>query len=155
MRNETHQIQTEVLFQVSFCPPAGLRQDYASTSHTATATANATATAGHRRSSFSLHSLRRSEMDLEEEDEEEEDKGYDQLPPPQPRLFGSVQRGGLPHSHTFSSIRDCRRSSIAPQFSLSGLSQYSGPLGLSSETHAAYRNSTGERFTNMFSVGNE
>ncbi|XP_056285981.1 SLAIN motif-containing protein 1a isoform X2 [Pseudoliparis swirei] len=119
-----------------------LRQDYASTSHTATATANATATAGHRRSSFSLHSLRRSEMDLEEEDEEEEDKGYDQLPPPQPRLFGSVQRGGLPHSHTFSSIRDCRRSSIAPQFSLSGLSQYSGPLGLSSETHAAYRNST-------------
>uniref|UniRef100_A0A8C9Y3D5 SLAIN motif family member 1 n=1 Tax=Sander lucioperca TaxID=283035 RepID=A0A8C9Y3D5_SANLU len=83
-----------------------------------------------RSSSFSLNSLRRSDMDLEEEDEDEdEDEGYDQLPPPQPRLFrtGSMQRGGLPHSHTFSSIRDCRRSSITPQFSLSGLSQYSGP----------------------------
>ncbi|TMS06412.1 SLAIN motif-containing protein 1, partial [Larimichthys crocea] len=81
-----------------------LRQDYASTS----------ATASRRSSSFSLHSLRRSEMDLEEEDEE--DEGYDQLPPPQPRLFrtGSMQRGGLPHSHTFSSIRDCRRTSGHP-----------------------------------------
>uniref|UniRef100_A0A3B4TYW9 SLAIN motif family, member 1a n=2 Tax=Seriola dumerili TaxID=41447 RepID=A0A3B4TYW9_SERDU len=111
-----------------------LRQDYASTS--------ATATASRRSSSFSLHSLRRSEMDLEEEDEE--DEGYDQLPPPQPRLFrtGSMQRGSLPHSHTFSSIRDCRRSSTTPQFSLSGLSQYSGPSSLTTETHAAYRNST-------------
>ncbi|XP_019112901.1 SLAIN motif-containing protein 1a isoform X1 [Larimichthys crocea] len=109
-----------------------LRQDYASTS----------ATASRRSSSFSLHSLRRSEMDLEEEDEE--DEGYDQLPPPQPRLFrtGSMQRGGLPHSHTFSSIRDCRRTSATPQFSLSGLSQYSGPSSLTTETHTAYRNST-------------
>ncbi|XP_042350734.1 SLAIN motif-containing protein 1a [Plectropomus leopardus] len=111
-----------------------LRQDYASTSQTATAS--------RRSSSFSLNSLRRSEMDLEEEDEE--DEGYDQLPPPQPRLFrtGSMQRGSLPHSHTFSSIRDCRRSSITPQFSLSGLSQYSGPSSLSTETNTAYRNST-------------
>ncbi|XP_041663651.1 SLAIN motif-containing protein 1a [Cheilinus undulatus] len=109
-----------------------LRQDYASTS----------ATASRRSSSFSLHSLRRSEMDLEEEDEE--DEVYDQLPPPQPRLFrtGSMQRGSLPHSHTFSSIRDCRRSSITPQFSLSGLSQYSGPSSLTTDTHSAYRNST-------------
>ncbi|KAM9347235.1 SLAIN motif-containing protein 1a [Symphorus nematophorus] len=109
-----------------------LRQDYASTS----------ATASRRSSSFSLHSLRRSEMDLEEEDEE--DEGYDQLPPPQPRLFrtGSMQRGSLPHSHTFSSIRDCRRSSTTPQFSLSGLSQYSGPSSLTTETHTAYRSST-------------
>ncbi|CAJ1079725.1 SLAIN motif-containing protein 1a [Xyrichtys novacula] len=109
-----------------------LRQDYASTS----------ATVSRRSSSFSLHSLRRSEMDLEEEDEE--DEVYDQLPPPQPRLFrtGSMQRGSLPHSHTFSSIRDCRRSSITPQFSLSGLSQYSGPSSLTTETHTAYRNST-------------
>ncbi len=120
------------------CHPAGLRQDYASTS----------ATASRRSSSFSLHSLRRSEMDLEEEDEE--DEGYDQLPPPQPRLFrtGSMQRGSLPHSHTFSSIRDCRRTSTTPQFSLSGLSQYSGPSSLSTETHTAYRSSTGECFTN-------
>ncbi|KAM9850547.1 SLAIN motif-containing protein 1a [Aulostomus maculatus] len=109
-----------------------LRQDYASTS----------ATASRRSSSFSIHSLRRSEMDLEEEDEE--DEGYDQLPPPQPRLFrtGSMQRGSLPHSHTFSSIRDCRRSSTASQFSLSGLSQYSGNASLTMDTHSAYRNST-------------
>ncbi|XP_034429969.1 SLAIN motif-containing protein 1a isoform X2 [Hippoglossus hippoglossus] len=110
-----------------------LRQDYATTS----------STASRRSSSFSLHSIRRSEMDLEEEDEEE-DEGYDQLPPPQPRLFrtGSMQRGGLPHSHTFSSIRDCRRTSTTPQFSLSGLSQYSGPCSLSTELQMAYRNST-------------
>ncbi|XP_034549985.1 SLAIN motif-containing protein 1a [Notolabrus celidotus] len=109
-----------------------LRQDYASTS----------ATVSRRSSSFSLHSLRRSEMDLEEEDEE--DEVYDQLPPPQPRLFrtGSMQRGSLPHSHTFSSIRDCRRSSITPQFSLSGLSQYSGPTSLTTDSHTVYRNST-------------
>ncbi|KAM6934390.1 SLAIN motif-containing protein 1a [Xenentodon cancila] len=110
-----------------------LRQDYASTS----------ATAGRRSSSFSLHSLRRSEMDLEEEEDEEEE-GYDQLPPPQPRLFrtGSMQRGSLPHSHTFSSIRDCRRSSNTPQFSLSGFSQFSGPSSLIPETHTAYRTSS-------------
>ncbi|KAM8855147.1 SLAIN motif-containing protein 1a isoform 2-T2 [Spinachia spinachia] len=126
-----------------------LRQDYASTSNTATAT--------RRRSSFSLHSLRRSEMDLEEEDE---DEGYDQLPPPQPRLFGagSMQRGGLPHSHTFSSIRDCRRSPIAPQLSLSGLSQYSAPLSLTTEAHTTYRNSTvpspGQLTQRVQSVGN-
>ncbi|XP_076730943.1 SLAIN motif-containing protein 1a isoform X2 [Maylandia zebra] len=111
-----------------------LRQDYASTS--------ATATASRRSSSFSLHTLRRSQMDLEEEDEE--DEGYDQLPPPQPRLFrtGSMQRGSLPHSHTFSSFRDCRRSSTTHQFSLSGHSQYSGPSSLITETQTVYTNST-------------
>ncbi|XP_040924722.1 SLAIN motif-containing protein 1a isoform X3 [Betta splendens] len=108
-----------------------LRQDYASTS----------ATVSRRSSTFSLHSLRRSEMDLEEEDEE--DEGYDQLPPPQPRLFrtASMQRGGLPHSHTFSSMRDCRSSLAAPQFSLSGLPPSSGPSGVTTETYASYRNS--------------
>ncbi|XP_034043101.1 SLAIN motif-containing protein 1a isoform X2 [Thalassophryne amazonica] len=109
-----------------------LRQDYASTS----------ATTSRRSSSFSIQSLRCSQLDLEEEDEEHQ--GYDQLPPPQPRLFrtGSMQRGGLPHSHTFSSIRDCRRSSSSPQYSLSGLSQYSGSSSLTTETHTVYRNST-------------
>uniref|UniRef100_A0A3B5MKV9 SLAIN motif family, member 1a n=1 Tax=Xiphophorus couchianus TaxID=32473 RepID=A0A3B5MKV9_9TELE len=104
-----------------------LRQDYASTS--------TSATAGRRSSSFSLHSLRRCELDLEEE--EEEDEGYDQLPPPQPRLFrtGSMQRGSMSHSHTFSSFRDCRRTSAGPQFSLSGLSQLSGPSSLITDTH--------------------
>ncbi|XP_077393665.1 SLAIN motif-containing protein 1a isoform X2 [Festucalex cinctus] len=109
-----------------------LRQDYASTS----------ATVSRRCSSFSLNSLRRSDVDLEEDDEEDEDEGYDQLPPPQPRLFrtGSVQRGGLPHSHTFSSFRDCRRSSTASTFSLGGLAPYTGAASLSGETQTAYRN---------------
>lgn len=108
-----------------------LRQDYASTS----------STTSRRSSTFSIHSLRRSEMDLEEEDEEEE--GYDQLPPPQPRLFRteSMQRAGLPHSHTFSSIRDCRRSNIS-QFSLNGLSHFSGPSSLTTESPTVPSNST-------------
>uniref|UniRef100_A0A673CZ48 SLAIN motif family, member 1a n=1 Tax=Sphaeramia orbicularis TaxID=375764 RepID=A0A673CZ48_9TELE len=119
----------------AICPPVGLRQDFASTS--------ASATASRRSSSFSLHSLRRSEMDLEEEDEE--DEGYDQLPPPQPRLFrtGSMQRAGLPHSHTFASIRDCRRTSAAPQYSLSGLSQYSGPTSLTTPSIQSFDSSNG------------
>lgn len=109
-----------------------LRQDYASTS----------STTSRRSSTFSLHSLRRSEMDLEEEDEE--DESYDQLPPPQPRLFrtGSMQRTGLPHSHTFSSIRDCRRSTFSSQFSLNGLSQFSGPSSLKTESPTMSSNST-------------
>ncbi|KAG9349544.1 hypothetical protein JZ751_027991 [Albula glossodonta] len=96
-----------------------LRQDYASTSTSASAC--------RRSSSFSFHSGRRgvvNELDVEEDDEE-----YDQLPPPQPRLArtGPLQRS-LSHSHTFSSIRDCRRSPSAPQY-LSSLSfqQYSSP----------------------------
>lgn len=133
----THsEVQVRVSPQIKalICHPVGLRQDYASTS----------ATAGRRSSSFSLNSFRRSEMDLEEEDEE--DEGYDQLPPPQPRLFrtGSMQRGSLPHSHTFSSMRDCKRTSALPQFSLSGLSQCTGPSSLTAETHSVYRMSTGE-----------
>lgn len=114
---------------------AGLRQDFASTS--------STAPSSRRRSSFSLQSLRRHDLDLEEEDEE--DESYDQLPPPQPRLFrtGSMQRVSLPHSHTFSSIRDCRRISATPHYSHSGLSQFSGPSSLITEAHTAYRSSTG------------
>ncbi|XP_062313583.1 SLAIN motif-containing protein 1a isoform X1 [Osmerus eperlanus] len=114
-----------------------LRQEYASTS----------ATISRRSSSFSLHSLRRSEMDLEEEEEDEEE-GYDQLPPPQPQLFrsGSMQRGSLPHSHTFSSIRESvRRSPSSHQYSLSGLSQHhlsSGPSSLTTDTHMGYRHTS-------------
>ncbi|KAM8858151.1 SLAIN motif-containing protein 1a isoform 3-T3 [Synchiropus picturatus] len=127
-----------------------LRQDCASTS----------ASASRRSSSFSLNSLRRSEMDLEEEDED--DEGYDQLPPPQPRLFrtSSMQHGSLRHSHTFSSIRDCRRSSASSQFSLSGLSGYSSgsSFGLNAETPASYRSSAvpspGQLTQRVQSVGN-
>lgn len=132
----TVQARIFIRIKVSIPSPLGLRQDYASTS----------ATAGRRSSSFSLHSLRRCELDLEEEDEE--DEGYDQLPPPQPRLFhtGSMQRGSMSHSHTFSSFRDCRRTPAGPQFSLSGLSQLSGPSSLIADTHTAYRSGTGECF---------
>uniref|UniRef100_A0A8C1L0U9 SLAIN motif family, member 1b n=1 Tax=Cyprinus carpio TaxID=7962 RepID=A0A8C1L0U9_CYPCA len=72
-----------------------LRQDYASTS----------CSVNRRSASFSFQFSQRSDSHLDEEEEEDED--YGQLPPPQPRLSraGPLQRS-LPHSHTFSSIRD-------------------------------------------------
>ncbi|KAI9531986.1 hypothetical protein NQZ68_036348 [Dissostichus eleginoides] len=73
-----------------------LRQDYASTS----------SVLGPRRSqsfTFQLSQLSAG-LGLEEEDEEEDDEDYGLLPPAQPRLTR------LPHSHTFSSVRDWRRS---------------------------------------------
>ncbi|XP_069020430.1 SLAIN motif-containing protein 1-like isoform X6 [Embiotoca jacksoni] len=73
----------------------GLRQDYASMS---------SVLANRRSQSFSFQLSQLSAgPDLEEEDEED-DEDYGLLPPPQPRLTR------LPHSHTFSSIRDWRRS---------------------------------------------
>ncbi|XP_037617630.1 SLAIN motif-containing protein 1-like isoform X5 [Sebastes umbrosus] len=73
----------------------GLRQDYASTS---------SIMANRRSQSFTFQLSQLSAgPDLEEEDEED-DEDYGLLPPPQPRLTR------LPHSHTFSSIRDWRRS---------------------------------------------
>ncbi|XP_070786820.1 SLAIN motif-containing protein 1-like isoform X2 [Enoplosus armatus] len=69
-----------------------LRQDYASTS---------SLLANRRSQSFTFQLS--AGPDLEEEDEED-DEDYGLLPPPQPRLTR------LPHSHTFSSIRDWRRS---------------------------------------------
>lgn len=82
----------------SYLAPPGLRQDLASTS----------SVLANRRSqslTFQLSQLSAG-PDLEEEDEEDEedDEDYGLLPPPQPRLTR------LPHSHTFSSIRDWRRS---------------------------------------------
>ncbi|XP_045915344.1 SLAIN motif-containing protein 1-like [Micropterus dolomieu] len=72
-----------------------LRQDYASTS---------SILASRRSQSFTFQLSQLSAgPDLEEEDEED-DEDYGLLPPPQPRLTR------LPHSHTFSSIRDWRRS---------------------------------------------
>ncbi|XP_008291775.1 SLAIN motif-containing protein 1-like [Stegastes partitus] len=72
-----------------------LRQDYASTS---------SVLASRRSQSFSFQLSQLSAgPDLEEEDEED-DEDYGLLPPPPPRLTR------LPHSHTFSSIRDWRRS---------------------------------------------
>nr|XP_019960223.1 PREDICTED: SLAIN motif-containing protein 1-like isoform X2 [Paralichthys olivaceus] len=75
-----------------------LRQDYASTSSTL---------ANRRSQSFTFQLSQLSAgLDLEEEDEED-DEDYGLLPPPQPRLTR------LPHSHTFSSMRDWRRSTTS------------------------------------------
>ncbi|XP_030012351.1 SLAIN motif-containing protein 1-like isoform X3 [Sphaeramia orbicularis] len=72
-----------------------LRQEFASTS---------SVLANRRSQSFTFQLSQLSAgPDLEEEDEED-DEDYGLLPPPQPRLTR------LPHSHTFSSIREWRRS---------------------------------------------
>ncbi|KAK2889701.1 hypothetical protein Q8A67_015076 [Cirrhinus molitorella] len=83
-----------------------LRQDYASTSSTSSSV-------NRRSASFSFQFGQRCDPHLDEEEDDDED--YGQLPPPQPRLSrsGALQRG-LPHSHTFSSIRDWTRSSTPP-----------------------------------------
>ncbi|XP_058999956.1 SLAIN motif-containing protein 1 isoform X1 [Mustela lutreola] len=86
-----------------------LRQDYASTS----------ASVSRHSSSVSLSSGKKGTCSDQEydrfslEDEEE----FDHLPPPQPRLprCSSFQRG-IPHSQTFSSIRECRRSPSSQYF---------------------------------------
>ncbi|KAM8922686.1 SLAIN motif-containing protein 1 isoform 2-T2 [Lycaon pictus] len=86
-----------------------LRQDYASTS----------ASVSRHSSSVSLSSGKKGTCSDQEydrfslEDEEE----FDHLPPPQPRLprCSPFQRG-IPHSQTFSSIRECRRSPSTQYF---------------------------------------
>ncbi|KAK7155918.1 hypothetical protein R3I93_010554 [Phoxinus phoxinus] len=72
-----------------------LRQDFASSS---------SSSINRRSASFCFQ---RSDSQLDEEEEEEEDE---EMPPPQPRLS---RAGALPHSHTFSSIRDWGLSGAA------------------------------------------
>ncbi|KAM6893436.1 LOW QUALITY PROTEIN: SLAIN motif-containing protein 1-like [Xenentodon cancila] len=72
-----------------------LRQDYASTS---------SVLANRRSQSFTLQLSQLGAGPGLEEEDEEDDEDYGLLPPPQPRL------ARLPHSHTFSSIREWRRS---------------------------------------------
>ncbi|XP_056287259.1 SLAIN motif-containing protein 1-like isoform X2 [Pseudoliparis swirei] len=72
-----------------------LRQDYASTS---------SLLANRHSQSFSFQLSAGPGLD-EEDEEEEDDEDYGLLPPPQPRFTR------LQHSHTFTSIRDWRRSS--------------------------------------------
>ncbi|XP_056315181.1 SLAIN motif-containing protein 1-like [Danio aesculapii] len=74
-----------------------LRQDFASSS---------SSSSSNKRRSFQCGNHSTSHDDDDDDDDDEE---YAQLPPPQPRL----QQRSLPHSHTFSSIRDWRRSSSA------------------------------------------
>uniref|UniRef100_F7C5N5 SLAIN motif family member 1 n=1 Tax=Ornithorhynchus anatinus TaxID=9258 RepID=F7C5N5_ORNAN len=86
-----------------------LRQDYASVSasvsrHSSSASLNAGKKGTCHDQEYDRYSL---------EDEEE----FDHLPPPQPRLprCSPFQRG-IPHSQTFSSIRECRKSPSTQYF---------------------------------------
>ncbi|RMC06938.1 hypothetical protein DUI87_16389 [Hirundo rustica rustica] len=86
-----------------------LRQDYASTS----------ASVSRHTSSVSLHAGKKGTCSDQEDDRYslEDEEEFDHLPPPQPRLTRCTPfQRGIPHSQTFSSIRDCRRSPTSPQF---------------------------------------
>ncbi|XP_042541426.1 SLAIN motif-containing protein 1 isoform X1 [Dipodomys spectabilis] len=86
-----------------------LRQDYASTS----------ASVSRHSSSVSLSSGKKGTCSDQEYDRYslEDEEEFDHLPPPQPRLprCSPFQRG-IPHSQTFSSIRDCRRNPSTQYF---------------------------------------
>ncbi|XP_030056436.1 SLAIN motif-containing protein 1 isoform X1 [Microcaecilia unicolor] len=95
-----------------------LRQDYASTSSISRGS-----------SSMSLHSGKKGTYSDQEYDRyslEDEDEEFDHLPPPQPRLTRCtpLQRG-IPHSQTFGSIRDCRRSPTSQYLPFSSYQQCS------------------------------
>ncbi|XP_042724426.1 SLAIN motif-containing protein 1 isoform X1 [Lagopus leucura] len=86
-----------------------LRQDYASTS----------ASVSRHSSSVSLHLGKKGTCSDQEYDRYslEDEEEFDHLPPPQPRLTRcSPFQRGIPHSQTFSSIRDCRRSPTSQHF---------------------------------------
>ncbi|KAM6446482.1 SLAIN motif-containing protein 1 isoform 2-T2 [Liasis olivaceus] len=87
-----------------------LRQDYASTS----------ASVSRNSSSVSLPLVKKgtsSDQEFDRYSLEDEEEEFDHLPPPQPRLTRcSPFQKGIPHSQTFSSIRDCRRGPISPYF---------------------------------------
>ncbi|XP_031465880.1 SLAIN motif-containing protein 1 [Phasianus colchicus] len=86
-----------------------LRQDYASTS----------ASVARHSSSVSLHLGKKGTCSDQEYDRYslEDEEEFDHLPPPQPRLTRcSPFQRGIPHSQTFSSIRDCRRSPTSQHF---------------------------------------
>ncbi|XP_077663064.1 SLAIN motif-containing protein 1 isoform X2 [Eretmochelys imbricata] len=86
-----------------------LRQDYASTS----------ASVSRHSSTISLHSGKKGTCSDQEYDRYslEDEEEFDHLPPPQPRLTRcSPFQRGIPHSQTFSSIRECRRSPTSQYF---------------------------------------
>ncbi|XP_014425652.2 SLAIN motif-containing protein 1 isoform X2 [Pelodiscus sinensis] len=93
-----------------------LRQDYASTS----------ASISRHSSSVSLHSGKKGTSSDQEYDRYslEDEEEFDHLPPPQPRLTRcSPFQRGIPHSQTFSSIRECRRSPTSQYFPSSNYQQ--------------------------------
>uniref|UniRef100_A0A8C5XJB4 SLAIN motif family member 1 n=1 Tax=Microcebus murinus TaxID=30608 RepID=A0A8C5XJB4_MICMU len=86
-----------------------LRQDYASTS----------ASVSRHSSSVSLSSGKKGTSSDQEYDRYslEDEEEFDHLPPPQPRLPRCLPfQRGIPHSQTFSSIRECRRSPSSQYF---------------------------------------
>ncbi|XP_006887872.1 PREDICTED: SLAIN motif-containing protein 1 isoform X1 [Elephantulus edwardii] len=93
-----------------------LRQDYASTS----------ASVSRHSSSVSLNSGKKGTCSDQEYDRYslEDEEEFDHLPPPQPRLprCSPFQRG-IPHSQTFSSIRECRRSPSSQYYPSSSYQQ--------------------------------
>nr|KAF6428460.1 SLAIN motif family member 1 [Rousettus aegyptiacus] len=86
-----------------------LRQDYASTSASVSRNSSSVSLSSGKKGTCSDQEYDRFSL----EDEEE----FDHLPPPQPRLprCSPFQRG-IPHSQTFSSIRECRRSPSSQYF---------------------------------------
>ncbi|XP_065757994.1 SLAIN motif-containing protein 1 isoform X2 [Muntiacus reevesi] len=86
-----------------------LRQDYASTSASVSRHSSTVSLSSGKKGTCSDQEYDRFSL----EDEEE----FDHLPPPQPRLprCSPFQRG-IPHSQTFSSIRECRRSPSSQYF---------------------------------------
>ncbi|XP_063809058.1 SLAIN motif-containing protein 1 isoform X2 [Pseudophryne corroboree] len=99
-----------------------LRQDFASTS--------TCSSVSRHRSSFSLYSAKKlscasSDQESDRYSVEDDDEDFDLLPPPQPRLSrcSPLQRS-IPHSQTFSSIRDCRRSPSSQYLNSNGYQQY-------------------------------
>ncbi|NP_001380783.1 SLAIN motif-containing protein 1 isoform 1 [Rattus norvegicus] len=86
-----------------------LRQDCASTSGSVSRNSSTISLSSGKKGTCSDQEYDRYSL----EDEEE----FDHLPPPQPRLprCSPFQRG-IPHSQTFSSIRDCRRSPSSQYF---------------------------------------
>ncbi|XP_073470450.1 SLAIN motif-containing protein 1 isoform X2 [Aquarana catesbeiana] len=99
-----------------------LRQDFASTS--------ACSSVSRHRFSLSLYSGKKepcanSDQESDRYSVEDEDEDFDLLPPPQPRLSrcSPLQRG-IPHSQTFSSIRECRRSPSSQYLNSNGYQQY-------------------------------
>ncbi|XP_043928845.1 SLAIN motif-containing protein 1-like isoform X2 [Protopterus annectens] len=97
-----------------------LRQDFASSS----------ASISLRSSTLSLHSGRRGAGSDQEYDRYslEDEEEYDHLPPPQTRLTRcSPNVRGIPHSQTFTSIRDCRKSPTSQYLHVNSYQQNSSP----------------------------
>ncbi|XP_044143890.1 SLAIN motif-containing protein 1 isoform X2 [Bufo gargarizans] len=100
-----------------------LRQDFASTS--------TCSSVSRHRSSLSPYSGKKiscasSDQESDRYSVDDDDEEFDLLPPPQPRLSRcSPFQRGIPHSQTFSSIRECRRSPSSQFLNSNGYQQYS------------------------------